>query len=302
MKVMDYKQNLNIYTTEHWKYEKVHRLVLLLENKIIECSVFEHLDENKNKVNISVEISSMYGCPMKCNYCASNLIEGCEFLSSEDILDQIKVAIKYTKVCIEDYPIFIVSFSGIGEPCLIPDKITKAAQLILQQYPNVKFYLSSICVKPNFINILNSSGLPFTSFWVTYVHFDAKKAGKIIPTLSKFKYNFKNIVDKLIFFNLCKVKINYVFIKDFNDSNKDIEQLLKILEPVKDKVIIRITKINPTVASCQNHLGVVESKRLLKIADLVESKGFQKHIYFTDTNDNFNCGQLIHTYEKEKRK
>jgi adenine C2-methylase RlmN of 23S rRNA A2503 and tRNA A37 len=300
IKVIDYKQNLNTYLTEHWKYEKVHRLVLSFCDKVIECSVFEHLDEKKNKVNASVEISSMYGCPVGCKYCASNLIGGCQFLTPEEMFMQVKTAIEYTGVPIKDYPIVIVSFSGIGEPSLIPDRIITAAHLIIRQYPEAKFYLASTCVKPELIDILGSSGLPFRSFWVTYIHYDTQKASQVIPSLRNHQYNFKKIVDRLKSFDLCKVKINCVFIKDFNDSNKDIEHLLRMLGPIKDKVIIRITRINPTAASCNNRLGIVNSKRLLEIAELIEGKGFQKHIYFTETNDNFNCGQLSDQYYRTK--
>lgn len=297
LKVLKECSNFNVYETDNWKFENANRLVLSINEKIVECSLFEHFNEGGNKVKLDIEVSSTSGCPIKCKYCASSIVDKVKYLTSEEIFSEVKTCLEHFKVIEKDYPEFNVSFSGIGEPCLISENILKAAKMIVKTYPSVRFNIASLCLKPEMLDIINNSNLPFRSFWITYVHHDPKKCSEVIPTAKEFNYNFKKCIKYAKRFNLCKLKLNYVVIKDFNDSTKDIDKLLEIISELRNKLTIRITRINPTVSSERYSLSTVKPNKLREISAYLTKKGWKNYIYMTEFNDNLNCGQLIYNYD-----
>lgn len=71
------------------------------------------------------------------------------------------------------------------------------------------------------------------------------------------------------------------------------------IQLLKDKIIFRITRINPTITAKNNNLITVDANKLKKISKFLTSKGWNNHIYMTEFNDNLNCGQLIYDYNKK---
>ena len=90
-----------------------------------------------------------------------------------------------------------------------------------------------------------------------------------------------------------KFKINYILIKGFNDSNEDFTAFITKFNEIKNKLVIRISRINITQASEMNGIAGASVERVLEFRENLLEQGYQAYLFYSYKNDNMNCGQLI---------
>jgi len=213
------------------------------DNHIIETGYY-NLDEH------IVCISSQIGCSMDCVFCAASvpidLIKPekhfIRSLTSNEIIQQIKnVLDKIDKSKLESKRI-LFSYMGMGEPFLNYENVIKSIKILSKKLPNSRSTVATIGIKPLLMRKLAHEKIDTKLKLHLSLHAPNEilrkkilpKAKRIRPALEALKYFSlnKNIASK----------VNYILIKNFNDSKKNAVQLAKLLQPYP--FIVKLSNLN----------------------------------------------------------
>ena len=93
--------------------------------------------------------------------------------------------------------------------------------------------------------------------------------------------------------NICRIKLNYVVIKNINDSKSDIDKMVEYLEPVKKDITIKLSFLNYTQKCKENNLFSPNVNKMKNILETIKSKGFDCYLFGTENNTELGCGQLV---------
>lgn len=300
LKIIDRLERSDTYLTKKWKYEKAFRFVFeYFDKKRVESSAFIHYGSNNEILDLTIEVSTMYGCPLKCKFCDTNKIQSVHYLNSKEILMQIQKTL--SECCLNplDFDDFRISYLAIGENSLIPDVIIESIGLIREIYNHSKFNLSTVIADISAIEKWSKAHIPLRTLQLSILHFDILEIKKIIPNIKTFDINkIKNVV---IDFKEkkpeTKIRLNYVLIEGFNDSLDYINKLLDELEPLKDIVYFRLSILNETDGTKRYYLNQVSKEKTEQILNIILDRGFNAYIFGSFTNQKISCGQFIGKYD-----
>ncbi len=291
------------YNSRSWNREKIDRYLLKYdENRIIECMTIIHF-QNQTPRDLTIEISNMYNCVVGCRFCASgSLPEHKIFLTAEDYLKQVKTCLENSNLDPNSYPNFYVAFTGIGEPSIVKEEVARGIELIRKDYKNVQVNIATTGFDSTCFKYWNSLNLPIRTIQLSLYSCEAEKNKYIVTNLPK-NYDFvKNIKEAIKYknnHNNCRVKINYVVIKNFNSSKEDIKKLIEYLSPFKKDIIIKVSYLNYTKKSEENNLISPTTKEMMNILERLQSENFECYLFGTENNTELGCGQLVQNYISE---
>lgn len=221
--------------------------------------------ENKKTVCISTQV----GCPVSCNFCLSGKTKFVRNLSRGEILEEILHIENDIKERISG-----VLFMGMGEPMLNYKNLTSVIKtLISKKEMNIgkrHITVSSMGVIPAIKNLANEMyGVRFAlSLHAT----DDKQRAKIIPN------NFDAKISDLL--NVCKyylkktssrVTIEYILLKDFNDTSTDAHRLARLMKTaglVNPSVQVNLIPYNETNSfdyKTPLQVSILNFKKILKL-------------------------------------
>jgi len=175
-------------------------------------------------------VSSQIGCSLSCKFCATGFIDKKRNLTFDEIYDQV-VMINQQSEKIIGHKLTNIVFMGMGEPLLNYRNVLKAVERIsspdglgIKQRgdDDVKFKLALSLHAPN-----------------------DKKRHEIMPINDT--NNIKSLIDALNYFYRQtgnEITFEYILFKNFNDSLKDAEELMKIYRQVPAD-LINIIEYNP---------------------------------------------------------
>ena len=222
-------------------------------------------NENKKTVCISTQV----GCPVSCNFCLSGKTKFVRNLSRGEILEEILYIENDIKERVSG-----VLFMGMGEPMLNYKNLTSVIKtLISKNEMNIgkrHITVSSMGIIPAIKNLANEMyGIRFAlSLHAT----DDKQRAKIIPN------NFGTTISDLL--NVCKyylkktssrVTIEYILLKDFNDTSSDahrLARLMKVAELVNPSVQVNLIPYNETNSfdyKTPLQVSILNFKKILKL-------------------------------------
>jgi adenine C2-methylase RlmN of 23S rRNA A2503 and tRNA A37 len=289
-------KSINKYHTKNWDTEHTYKYIFRLKDIFIEAGYFIHYKDN-NIVKKVIELSSSYGCPFKCKYCASSIINDFEVLSSNILLEVLEYIMNDNKIKKDEE--IIVPITGIGDLYFTANEVVKFINECTKKYKNFLFDISTIALNESILNELekieNISKIRY--FQLTFISMN-EKAKELVNI--NFNYNFENIIKIANASNFKKFRINYIMIKNYNDTNEEFEKFMNCIKVINDKVTVRISRINDTISSANNNLlcGSIENMNVLN--ELLNKNGIKAYTFYSKRNDNMNCGQLIYNIEKEK--
>ena len=78
-----------------------------------------------------------------------------------------------------------------------------------------------------------------------------------------------------------------------NDTIEDFNILKNILIEIKDKIIVRISRLNENKSTKRNNLHPTSIEIMKQFKELLSEAGIKCYIFYSEKNDNMNCGQLI---------
>lgn len=224
--------------------------------------------EDKKTVCISTQI----GCPISCSFCLSGKTKFVRNLSRGEILEEIL----YIENDINE-KVSGVLFMGMGEPMLNYKNLTSVIRtLISKKEMNMgkrHITVSSMGVIPAIKMLANE--MYGVRFALSLHASDDKQRKKIIPN------NFDTKIADLL--QVCKyylkktnsrVTIEYILLKDFNDTSSDAHRLTRLLKSadlIQPGVQINLIPYNQTTGSdykTPEQIAILNFRKILKLNGL----------------------------------
>lgn len=281
----------NFYSGSNWNFEKTKKYIYEINGNKVEAGYFEHY-KDIDFVKSVIELPQAFGCPSKCQFCASSAIEHFETLSTDILMEMFEQV--YNENGLEEVSYVLLTMTGIGDIFFNYDNV-KAFLIHIQGYQNVHVTLSS-CLW-NFellkkVNLFNNF-IKIKNVQITYVTNKIEKLEKLIPFYQGRTYYLDEVFRYIEMSDKDYYRINYIMIKGVNDSEEDFNSFYNLLEKVQDKIVVRISRLNETATSKRNGLSPTDISTLECLQNFLQQKNISSYIFYAHKDDNMNCGQLI---------
>lgn len=195
-------------------------------------------------------VSSQIGCSLSCRFCATGYMERERNLEFDEIYDEVALI---NQQCEEIYgkKLSNIVFMGMGEPLLNYKNVTRAIDRIsaadgLGMSPR-RITVSTAGVS-KMIRQLGDDKVKFNLALSLHAAND-KKRNEIMPINET--NNIKALVDSLNYYyqqTHNHITLEYILFKDFNDSLKDADELIKIYRQTASD-LVNIIEYNPIDAA-----------------------------------------------------
>ncbi|HEX5669432.1 MAG TPA: 23S rRNA (adenine(2503)-C(2))-methyltransferase RlmN [Chitinophagaceae bacterium] len=191
-------------------------------------------------------VSSQIGCSLSCKFCATGYIDKKRNLEFDEIVDEVAILNKQAEEATGKKLSNIV-FMGMGEPLLNYKNVLKAIERItapdgLAMSPR-RITVSTAGVA-KMIRQLGDDLVKFKLALSLHAANDQKR--NEIMGINETN-NLKSLVDALNYFykkTRNEITFEYILFKDFNDSLKDADELIKIYRQVPAD-LVNIIEYNP---------------------------------------------------------
>jgi 23S rRNA (adenine2503-C2)-methyltransferase len=231
---------LNIDATQFSADGTVKTRFKTVDNYAIE-SVLIPTDERK-----TVCVSSQVGCSLTCKFCATGKMERKRNLNFDEIYDQV-VLVNQQSQRIYEKKLTNIVFMGMGEPLLNYSNVLKSIERItapdgLAMSPR-RITVSTAGVAKA-IRKLGDDKVKFKLALSLHAANDAKR-NEIMPINES--NNIKTLIEALNYFYKNtgnEITFEYIIFKNFNDSIKDADELIKVYRQVPAD-LINIIEYNP---------------------------------------------------------
>lgn len=229
-------------------------------------------------------VSSQVGCPLGCAFCATGKMGLKRNLTSEEIVDQI---IYWNNKIFPKY-IGRIVFMGMGEPLLNWDNLMSALKIIKDNLNmgSRKISISTAGVVPR---IYDFADLDTEINLAISLHGPNQKSREKIMPIAK-QYQFDDLVKSLNYYTAHtrrQLFLEYALIKDVNDSDSDLNELIKLLKS-NNLFYLNLIPLNPIKG------GLIPSPKLKTFTDALTKahSNFSLRQSFGQSIDSA-CGQLI---------
>lgn len=191
-------------------------------------------------------VSSQIGCSLSCRFCATGYIDRKRNLDFDEIYDEV-VLINQQSERIYDQKLTNIVFMGMGEPLLNYKNVMKAIERItspdgLGMSPR-RITVSTAGVAKQ-IRQLGDDKVKFKLALSLHAANDAKRH-EIMPINDT--NNIKSLIDALNYFykhTKNEITLEYILFKNFNDSLKDADELIKIYRQIPAD-LVNLIEYNP---------------------------------------------------------
>lgn len=191
-------------------------------------------------------VSSQIGCSLSCKFCATGYIDRKRNLDFDEIYDEV-VLINQQSEKVHGKKLSNIVFMGMGEPLLNYKNVLKAIERItaadgLAMSPK-RITVSTAGVAKG-IRQLGDDKVKFKLALSLHAATDAKRH-EIMPINDT--NNIKTLIDALNYFykqTKNEITFEYILFKNFNDSLKDADDLIKIYRQVPAD-LVNIIEYNP---------------------------------------------------------
>ena len=291
MEIVQYIKCDNRYAGSDWNREKTIKLVFQDDNRKYEVGYFEHYF-NDRFIKSVIELPISYGCPSKCKFCASAAIDDFSQMNA-DQMQKLFEYIYFNKFFYKkDY--VLLTLTGTGDLFFNAENVREFL-LRLSTYKNLYVTLSSCLWNLQLIKMFDqlSDKLRIRNIQLTYISSKENIIRNIIPIYQERKIDFDEIVNYIKSSNKKYYRINYILIEGLNDTIEDFNILKNILIEIKDKIIVRISRLNENKSTKRNNLHPTSIEIMKQFKELLSEAGIKSYIFYSEKNDNMNCGQLI---------
>ena len=264
-------------------------LFKLKDGNLIESVIMKH------KYGISVCISSQIGCNMGCKFCESGRLKKIRNLNINEMVNQILTINNDLKSF--DKKITSVVIMGIGEPFDNYDNVLNFIKIINDKYGfNIGARHITVSTSGIIKGIEKYSKESLQINLAVSLHASNDEIRNKIMPINK-AYNVKNLINsikKYIEQTNRKVGIEYVLLKDINDSKKCAEELVNLLKNMN--VYVNIIEYNKTE---NNEFSPSDKQTVLEFFNILKKNNIDVCIRRSFGNNiDGACGQLRANYGK----
>lgn len=223
-------QTLDYFHTEQSEITKTKKYVFITrDNEKIESVVIPENDRT------TLCISTQVGCPLDCQFCATGLMGYKRNLTSGEIFDQYMLAVKdFGKDKITN-----IVYMGMGEPLLNFQNTIKSLKIFSHEITKgislKKITVSTAGIAPK-IRELADSEINVKIALSLHSCFEEIRS-KLMPINNK--YSLKENLAAVRYYAKktgTRITFEYVMLKDLNDSDDDVNALVKICKEIPSKI------------------------------------------------------------------
>lgn len=235
-------------------------------------------------------VSTQIGCSIGCNFCNSGRTKFIRNLTCSEIVEQV------LRVEKDVGRINSILFMGMGEPLLNYDNLVKSIKIFLDtemfSLSKRRITVSTVGIVPNIYKLAEENlGVKLA---ISLHSCDDKIRKQLIKN---FKFSIEEILQAGVYYakqTKTKLTIEYVLIKNINDTQDDAYKLVQLLKKFvgnkKEIVKINLIRYNPTVAQ---NLFPPEEKSVENFKNILVRNKFLTFIRKPHGLDiNSACGQL----------
>ncbi|MDR2084829.1 MAG: 23S rRNA (adenine(2503)-C(2))-methyltransferase RlmN [Bacteroidales bacterium] len=237
-------------------------------------------------------ISSEAGCKMACSFCSTGKQGFQESLSTEDIINQINAIPERNLIT-------NIVFMGMGEPFNNFDNVINALEILTAEYGfkigKKRITVSTVGIVPKINEFLENSDCNLAiSLHTPFEH----ERNELMP-INK-KYPISEILKALRSYDWGKqrkVSFEYIMFKGYNDSDKHLKELTRILNGLR--CIINLISYNSVPGE---KFESPDREAMEEFRDKLSDKGFSTTIRISRGQDiDAACG-LLSTKKIESKK
>ncbi|MGB9695279.1 MAG: 23S rRNA (adenine(2503)-C(2))-methyltransferase RlmN [Caldisericaceae bacterium] len=207
-------------------------LFKLQDASLIETVLIREKNKFGNKRN-TICLSSQVGCSLGCKFCATGKMGLLRNLAAGEILEEFLLVDNVN-------PINNIVFMGMGEPLLNYDNLKKSINIITDKYGRAfgkrKITISTSGVVEKIYQLSDELGQ--VNLAISLHSANQAKRNEIMPGL---KENTLIKLESAINYYFSKTKntvtLEYLLIKDFNDSIADAKELVRFVSKLKSSKV-----------------------------------------------------------------
>ena len=258
-------------------------MITLIDGLKVETALMSH-DDDRNTACLSSQI----GCPLACKFCATGQMGFSRNLDYSEILIQALFWARFLKQ--KGKRLTNVVFMGMGEPFLNYDNVFKSIKFLndadLFNISSRKIAISTIGLV-NEIKKMAEERIKIDLAISLHSPDDTLRA-KLMPYTKN--YSIKKLFEATDFYikkTNRKVMLEYLLIKDVNDTKKEAEKLVDLLDN-KKLYLLNLIKYNETGNfKASDKKAIIDFKNILKRGgvNVVERYRFNQDVFGA-------CGQL----------
>jgi 23S rRNA (adenine2503-C2)-methyltransferase len=195
-------------------------------------------------------VSSQIGCSLSCKFCATGYMDRKRNLDFDEIYDEVVLINQQTEKTY-DKKLSNIVFMGMGEPLLNYKNLLKAVEKITSPEGlgmSARRITVSTAGVAKMIKQLGDDKVRFNLALSLHAPNDVKR-NEIMPINET--NNIKALVEALNYFyqqTENEITFEYILFKDFNDSIRDADELIKIFRQVPAD-LVNIIEYNPIDAA-----------------------------------------------------
>jgi 23S rRNA (adenine(2503)-C(2))-methyltransferase len=239
-------------------------------------------------------VSSQVGCPMGCQFCATGQDGFERNLTCEEITDQILFWRQYLKKNKIGGIFSNIVFMGMGEPFLNWKEVSKSIKDLtdpkLFGFGSRSISISTVGIKGGIENL--AKVFPQINLAISLHFGDNKRRSQYMPINKAYNLNdLKNSISYYFRKTKRKIFLEYIMLKDLNDSRKDADDLIKFIKAVDSSYLLHVNliKYNETSGKFMSSTGV----KINEFKNYLISKGINVTIRKSLGEDiQGACGQL----------
>ena len=214
-----------------------------------------------NRANLTACVSSQVGCAVNCSFCATGKRGFIRNLTYKEIVDQVLTIQRDTGLKVTN-----VVFMGQGEPLLNLQNVIKALKIFNDNFQigARRITISTSGIIPQ-INEL--ADLELQSTLAVSLHAPNHEIRKeLMPIENRFNINdLKNALLNYVKKTGRRITVEYILIKDFNDTVQSAKELAFYLKDLKCNInLIPYNPVNDTKYHKSSNDSIMKFKYLLE--------------------------------------
>jgi len=214
-----------------------------------------------NRANLTACVSSQVGCAVNCSFCATGKRGFIRNLTCKEIIEQVLVIQRDTGLKVTN-----IVFMGQGEPLLNLDNVIKALNIFNNDFQigarRITISTSGIIPKIQELANLNLQSTLAVSLHAS----NHELRAKLMPLENKYRMDdLKTALLDYIEKTGRRITIEYIMIKDFNDTLDCAKELAIYLKNVKCNVnLIPYNSVNDTIYKKSLNDNIMKFKYILE--------------------------------------
>lgn len=295
MRIVQVVESRMSYAARSWDEEHATRYVLDLDGRLVEFSHFRHRHAGSYVKDV-IEVASSFGCTVGCHHCAAADLPQAQALSADEIVACTMLLAERHGVA--DSARLLITYSGIGEASLLRRSVFDSAERLQAAFPQAEFIMTTVGVRPEFLHTLGdvSERIRLRLVQVSQFSADSAVVRGLMPLGDRLGYDVTTLVEALAAEARLRYRINLVVMAGVNDSPEQVGALLSVLEPVRQRSVLRVSRLNRTSASERHALVPPPTAVVEQIAATARGRGWDAYAFYSHGDDRLNCGQLTGDY------